>query len=67
MELRVNGKPMQVPSGATAAGLLQQIGVQPEKVVVEVNLTILKRDQLAAIALRPGDEVEIVHFVGGGA
>ena len=67
MELRVNGKPMQVPAGATAAGLLQQIGVQPERVVVEVNLAILKRDQLATITLRPGDEVEIVQFVGGGS
>ena len=67
MELIVNGKPMQLPEGTTAAGLLQQIGVQPERVVVEVNLTILKRDQLPATVLNPGDHVEIVHFVGGGS
>ena len=67
MELQVNGKMMQLPDGATASALLQQIGVQPERVVVEVNLTILTRDRLPSTVLRPGDQVEIVHFVGGGS
>ena len=66
MELQVNGKPMTMPDGSTAAQLLQQLGVQPEKVVVEVNLTILRRHQLPDTTLSPGDHVEIVHFVGGG-
>ena len=67
MELKVNGKPMQVPDGTSAAALLEQLSIRPERVVVEVNLTILKRDQLASTILKPGDQVEIVHFVGGGA
>ncbi|MBI3324068.1 MAG: sulfur carrier protein ThiS [Candidatus Omnitrophica bacterium] len=67
MELQVNGKPMELPDGTTAAGLLQQLAVRPERVVVEVNLAILKRDQLGETVLKPGDEVEIVHFVGGGS
>ena len=66
MEVMVNGKPMQLSEGVTAAKLLEQLGIHPERVVVEVNLTILKRDQLASTALKPGDQVEIVHFVGGG-
>ena len=66
MELQVNGKPMTMPDGSTAAQLLQQLGVQPEKVVVEVNLTILRRHQLSDTTLSAGDHVEIVHFVGGG-
>ena len=67
MELKVNGKPMQISDGTMAAGLLEQLSIRPERVVVEVNLTILKRDQLASTILKPGDQVEIVHFVGGGA
>ena len=66
MELQVNGKPMTMPDGSTAAQLLQQLGVQPEQVVVEVNLTILRRHQLPDTTLSAGDQVEIVHFVGGG-
>ncbi len=67
MDLQVNGEPQRVPDGTTAAGLLQQLGIRPERVVVELNLTILKRDQLTLTMLAPGDRVEIVHFVGGGS
>ncbi len=66
MELMVNGESRQVADGTTAAGLLEQLGIEPGRVVVEVNLTILKRHQLPATVLRPGDRIEIVQFVGGG-
>ena len=66
MELLVNGKSMQLVEGATAAQLLQQLTIEPERVVVEVNLNIVKRAQLASTTLHSGDQVEIVHFVGGG-
>ncbi len=66
MELQVNGERRQVPNGTTAAALLEQLGVQPGRVVVEVNVTVIKRDQLAATLLKDGDQVEIVQFVGGG-
>lgn len=67
MELRVNGKAMQVTEGTTAAQLLQQLQIEPERVVVEVNVNILKRAQLVGTVLCAGDQVEIVHFVGGGS
>jgi len=67
MELLVNGKPMQLADGLTVAGLLERLQVKPERVVVEVNLTILKREQLPATVLKAGDQVEIVHVIGGGA
>ena len=67
MELLVNGKSMQLVEGTTVAQLLQQLKIEPERVVVEVNLNILKRAQLASVTLQPGDQVEIVHFVGGGS
>ena len=63
----MNGKPMHLSEGITAAALLEQLKVQTERVVVEVNLNMLKRAQLTSTVLRAGDQVEIVHFVGGGA
>lgn len=67
MDVMVNGKPMELSDGTTAAGLLERLQIHPERVVVEVNLTIVKRGQLPSTALKPGDQVEIVQFVGGGA
>ena len=67
MELTVNGEKRQLQAGLTAAGLLETLQIVPERVVVEVNLTILKRAQLPEAVLKEGDQVEIVQFVGGGA
>ena len=67
MQVIVNGDARDVPEGTTAAQLLERLQVAPERVVVEVNLTILKRAQLAETPLRAGDRVEIVQFVGGGS
>jgi thiamine biosynthesis protein ThiS len=57
---------MDLPEGATAAALLDQLKLNPGLVVVELNSNILKRDELPKAALKEGDQVEIVHFVGGG-
>ena len=67
MELMVNGECRSLPDGTTVAQLLEQLQIVPERVVVEVNLTILKRAQQADTVLKEGDQVEIVQFVGGGA
>lgn len=67
MKLRVNGDPMEVAPGTTVTRLLEELKLKPELVVVELNLNILKRDELAEATLKEGDQVEIVHFVGGGA
>ena len=66
MELTINGQRRTLADGTTVAALLQHLGLQPERVVVEVNLQIIKRDQRQAAVLRAGDVVEIVQFVGGG-
>ena len=68
MELRVNGQARTLlGDGTTVSQLLQELQVQPERVVVELNLTILKRAQHPTTFLKDGDTVEIVQFVGGGA
>ncbi len=66
MNVVVNGEPKEVSDGVTVAQVLEQLGIKPERVVVEVNLTVLKRAQHPETVLQDGDQVEIVHFVGGG-
>lgn len=65
--LIVNGRARSVSQGSTIADLLQELGIDPRAVVVEHNREILHDRALHTTrALSAGDNVEIVHFVGGG-
>lgn len=64
--ITVNGQTREVMPGETVAGLLQAIGLDPRKIAVERNEEIVPRSTYATVTLRPGDRLEIVHFIGGG-
>ena len=66
MTITINGQPREVQEGTSVSQLLETLKILPERVVVEVNVTILKRAEHPARILREGDRVEIVQFVGGG-
>ncbi len=64
--VRINGEHRRVPGGTRIAGLIAEIGLDPLRVAVERNLTIVPRSTFAAVMVEDGDDYEIVHFVGGG-
>jgi sulfur carrier protein len=66
VELVVNGEQVQVPPGTSVEGLLDQLKLDRRKVAVELNEAIVSRSTYADTMLRPGDRIEIVHFIGGG-
>jgi thiazole synthase len=66
ISIRVNGEHRRVYDGMTLAELASELGLVPEKVAVERNLEIVPRSTLAKVKIEDGDELEIVHFVGGG-
>src|SRR5256885_4862783 len=63
----LNGKPREVPDGLSLLDLLEQLDVQPSRVVVEHNREIRRRDDFDKTQVHAGDELELVYFVGGGA
>ncbi|HTP49354.1 MAG TPA: sulfur carrier protein ThiS [Anaeromyxobacteraceae bacterium] len=66
MQVTLNGEVRELPDGTTVAGLLAQLGIKAQRVAVEVNETVVPRADHGARALRTGDAVEIVAFIGGG-
>lgn len=66
MKIRLNGEPREVNGPLTIAALLEQLGVDPRRVAVEQNVTVIKRDRYASTPIQEGDEIEVVNFVGGG-
>ncbi len=66
MNLTINGKEMELPEGMTIAAFLEDKSLQARSVVVEVNRSIVERENFTSHVLRDGDEVEIMRFIGGG-
>ena len=64
--VQVNGEPRRVEPGGSIAAMLEQLGIDPQRVAVERNLEIVPRSTLAEVEVAEGDAFEIVHFVGGG-
>lgn len=64
--ITVNGEHRRVAGGISLADLANELGLVPEKVAVERNLEVVPRSTLAQVTVEDGDEIEIVHFVGGG-
>ena len=67
MTLSINGEEKSFQAPLTLAELLQQLGMKPDRVAVELNREIISRAAWPATQLKEGDRLEIVHFVGGGA
>ena len=65
MTITINGQPRTVPDTTTILTLLADSKLSPQKVAVELNKRLLRMERYSE-PLKPGDEVEIVTFVGGG-
>ncbi|RMH13256.1 MAG: sulfur carrier protein ThiS [Gemmatimonadetes bacterium] len=66
MRVRLNGKEREVPAGLSVKGLLEWLELNPLLVVVERNREILARETFADVIVEENDQLELVHFVGGG-
>ena len=64
--ITINGEPRRVSAGLSVAGLVAELGLNPKKVAVERNLEIVPRSTHGDVMIKEGDQLEIVHFVGGG-
>lgn len=67
MNIRINGKNEELPDAAvTLHDLVTGQGLAPERVVMEVNLKVIPREQWRDVFVRDHDQIEMVSFVGGG-
>lgn len=66
IDVSVNGDPRQIARDLSIAGLLEQFGLDPLRVAIEVNEQLVRRADFGRTKLRPADRVEVVTLVGGG-
>ena len=66
MKLQINGESREFNGPLTLSALVETLGLKPDRVAVELNRSIVAREQWPATDLREGDRLEMVQFVGGG-
>ena len=66
MRLVINGKEQTFEGELTLAGLVEQLGMKSDRVAIELNREIVPRARWSETQLKDGDQLEVVHFVGGG-
>jgi thiamine biosynthesis protein ThiS len=66
MQLKVNGKMQQGREGLSVTALLDDLKIHPQRVAVQLNGTILKRERFPEVVLKDGDTIEIITFMAGG-
>lgn len=66
MRVTLNGKSIDLDGVRTIGELIEHRKLKPSLVAVEQNGEIVPRDQFETREVQDGDQIEIVHFVGGG-
>jgi sulfur carrier protein len=66
MNIVVNGKELTCSEGLTIQGLLMELGMKPDAIVVERNAEIVQRSEYDTTIVSEGDSLEFINFVGGG-
>jgi thiamine biosynthesis protein ThiS len=66
MNVIINGESKRFDSATTLADLIDQLGMKPDRVAVELNRELVPRERWATTWVADGNRLEIVHFVGGG-
>ncbi|SHJ61041.1 sulfur carrier protein ThiS [Tepidibacter formicigenes] len=64
--MTINGEKMDFNEGITIKELIKKLNLNPETIVVEVNLNIISKSEYAHRKLSKEDRIEIINFVGGG-
>ncbi len=67
MTLTINGESRDFTNISMLSDLVSQLGMKPDRVAIELNRELIRRDRWPETKLSDGDRLEIVHFVGGGS
>ncbi len=66
IKINLNGKEKQIAENSKIDKLLNDLKIPVRKVAIELNQEILNKKELHKIRLKKNDNIEIVHFIGGG-
>ena len=66
IKIKVNGKKVVFNKKESVGRLIKKLKIPLNKVAIELNKKILNKKKISKIKLNNNDNIEIVHFIGGG-
>ncbi len=66
IKIKVNGKYQQFDTNKSLYDLIKKLKISINKIAIEKNKKIVDKKRLKNINLKNNDNIEIVHFIGGG-
>ena len=66
IKIKLNGKLKTINNKSTLFNIVQKNKIPLSKVAIELNQEIVDKKKIKNINLKNNDEIEIVHFIGGG-
>tara|TARA_B100001029_G_C14710921_1_gene260046 strand:+ start:63 stop:281 length:219 start_codon:yes stop_codon:yes gene_type:complete len=66
IKIKVNGKNVIFDKNKSIAILIKKLKIPLNKVAIELNKKILDKKKINTIKIKAYDNIEIVHFIGGG-
>ena len=66
IKIKLNGKKVLFDKNDSIETLIKRHKIPLNKVAIELNKKILNKKKISKIKLNNNDNIEIVHFIGGG-
>ncbi len=66
MNIVVNGEKKELSGELNLQELLKKLDLPTERVAIEVNKMVIRKKDWTTINIEDSDQIEIIHFVGGG-
>ena len=62
----LNGESRKIEREVTLDQMLDLFSLPRQRVAIELNRSVVRRDEWPATPVNDGDVIEVIHFVGGG-
>ena len=66
MTIFINGEARELDGVSTLASLLDALDLPTQRVAIELNKQVIRKQDWESTKVIDDDKVEVVHFVGGG-
>ena len=66
IRVSINGEPRELSEGLSLSDLIRELSLAPERIAIELNHEVVRRQEWSLTKLTDDDQIELVHFVGGG-